>query len=325
MDSLGSETEAFMNRRQFLSSVTLSLPALLRAKESEGVLRFGVITDVHQDIMHDGVQRVSAFVDAMARERVAFIAQLGDFCVPEEKNRAFLNAWNQFQGPRYHVLGNHDIDGKHTREETVAFYGMSARHYRFEAGGVCFIVLDGNDPNPESKEKGYAHFIAKDQLDWLDATLSNTRLPVIVMVHQPIDQAAGVKNHAEVRAVLEKPRKGLPGVAAVLSGHLHQDYVSRINDIAYIQVNSASYLWMGNTGMTEMYAPEIHKAHPALRRTAPYRDPLWAVISIDWSMRTLTLQGRSSKWVGVDPWERGGRFSKDRCKPAISDRREDLR
>ena len=51
---------------------------------------FGVIADVHQDIMHDGVSRLRAFVEAMNDAKPDFSIQLGDFCVPHERNAEFM-------------------------------------------------------------------------------------------------------------------------------------------------------------------------------------------------------------------------------------------
>lgn len=43
-------------------------------------VRFGNITDVHIDMMHDGVYRLRAFLNAAKNEDLDFIIQLGDFC-----------------------------------------------------------------------------------------------------------------------------------------------------------------------------------------------------------------------------------------------------
>ena len=56
------------NRRDFLTTCagalcTLPIPALAAA--GEGKVRFGLITDVHQDVMHDGPERMSRFIAAM--------------------------------------------------------------------------------------------------------------------------------------------------------------------------------------------------------------------------------------------------------------------
>ena len=311
-----------MHRRTLLThAITLTgLPALTHAASAGGI-RFGVISDLHQDIMHDAIERVTAFVDAMTAAKADFIVQLGDFCVPVERNREFLAAWNRFPGPRWHVLGNHDMDGGRKRDDVVAFLGMPSRHYSFDAGGVTFVVLDGNDRG--GKARGYARFVADDQLQWLESTLAAAALPVVVLVHQPLDHDDGVENHAAVRALIEKPQPGRPGVAAVLSGHLHQDYLRTLNGIAHVQINSASYVWLGEKGRRMVYPEPVHQAHPHLASVAPYRDPLWAMVVIDAEAGTLTLTGRSTEWVGPDPWQRGAPESshpRTACRPAISDR-----
>jgi predicted phosphodiesterase len=72
--------------------------------------RFGVMTDVHFDVIDDAEDRLRHFIDEMNREKVDFIIQLGDFCFPLPENKPFLDIWQQFAGPKYHALGNHDMD-----------------------------------------------------------------------------------------------------------------------------------------------------------------------------------------------------------------------
>jgi 3',5'-cyclic AMP phosphodiesterase CpdA len=120
-------------------------------------------------MLPDGLERVSAFVAAMAKARVDFILQLGDFVWPAPANRRFLEAWNAFDGPRYHVLGNHDMDEGYTREQTVAFCEMPAMHYAFTAGPIRGLVLDGNEPG--GKAAGYRRFMGSEQLAWLEREL----------------------------------------------------------------------------------------------------------------------------------------------------------
>ncbi|MBN8456872.1 MAG: metallophosphoesterase [Verrucomicrobia bacterium] len=312
------------NRRHFLTSCAgalcvLPVPALAAA--GTGKIRFGLITDIHQDVMHDGPERLSRFIAAMKEEKVDFIVQLGDFCVPHERNRAFLDEWNKFSGPRYHVLGNHDTDGGYKREQAVAFLGMPGRFYRFDQGGIRFLALDGNDRGGTTK--GYPKFIAADQIDWLKRELDEATMPVIVLIHQPLESAGGVDNGEQVRGLLETSRRdGRPGVAAVLTGHLHLDYVRRINGIPHIQFNSASYVWLPGNDRRKIYDEAAHKAHPYLDHVAPYRDPLWAVVTLDKSAGTLSIKGRRTEWVGPDPWERKAPekdYPRDITRPAISD------
>ncbi len=316
-----------MDRRCFLTrslgataALTLPLPALARAN-ARGTIRIGMISDIHQDVMHDGIERLGAFLDAMREDKPDFIVQLGDFCKPTRANKPFIDLWNSYDGDRHHVIGNHDMDGGFRREQTVEWYGMPDRFYGFDHGGVRFLVLDGNDPG--GTQGGYNRFIAEDQEAWLDAELEATKAPVVVMIHQPLDHPWGVVNQEDIRAVLEKERgPDHAGVAAVFSGHCHQDYVSRIGDITHIQINSASYVWLPDNARRNIYDEEAHRQHPNLNRVAPYREPLWARVTLDLDGGSIAIKGRSSEWVGPDPWDRGApevNYPRDKNRPAISD------
>lgn len=322
---------AHSSRRVFLQRVALA-PAVLAAwaghstaAASSRRVRFGLITDVHQDVMPDGIERIRAFLAAMKAAAPDFILQLGDFCVPAPRNRAFLDAWNEFPGRRYHVLGNHDMDGGFTREQTVAYYGMPHRHYAFEAGPVRGLVLDGNEPGGTAA--GYKRFMGSEQLAWLEAELARADRPVLLFMHQPFDADHGgcLENSAAVRAVLaqaERRRRG--GIVAVFSGHLHLDYAREIEGVPHVQVNSASYWWLTEpAARRETFPSEVHRAHPYLTHVAAYRDPLWALVTLDCERGELVLEGRRSAWIGPDPWARGEQtaWTREELRPAISDRR----
>ena len=312
------------SRRVFLRTLLLS-PAVLRAWAADAPtrVRFGLITDIHQDVMHDGMERVGAFVQAMEKSAPDFVLQCGDFCVPHERNREFLAAWNRIKCPRHHVLGNHDMDGHYKPEQSAKFFGMPAPHHVFDAGPLRGIVLDGNEPG--GKSQGYARFVSRAQQEWLAAQLADDPRPALVFIHQPIDDAAaGVENAEGVRAVLEKAAAEKPGsVLAVFSGHLHRDYARTIGGIPYLQINSASYVWLAGKMARETYAPEIHRAHPSLKEVAAYRDPIWAFVTVDRAAGRLVIEGRTTEWVGPDPWARGATeqiCAHENCRPAISDR-----
>jgi len=314
-------------RRHFLSyspgaaaALSLSLPALAR-QGGQGALRVGMISDIHHDVMHDGMERLGAFLEAMREAEVDLIFQLGDFCKPIPANRPFLDLWSSWEGEGYHVIGNHDMDGGVRREQTVEWLGMPGRHYAFDRGGLRFLVLDGNDPG--GTQGGYHRFIAEDQQGWLEGELSATKDPVVVLIHQPLDLPGGVVNQEQIRAILERDRgPDHAGVAAVFSGHCHEDCVNRIGGIAHVQINSASYVWLPAHARRKVYDEELHEAHPYLDRVAPYRAPLWALVTIDLGAGTLTIEGRETEWVGPDPWERGAAekdYPRARTRPAISD------
>ena len=325
-------------RREFLKTslaLTTSLaasaivaPALLRASEDQpasGKLTIGMITDVHQDIMHDATERITAFVDDMNTKRADLVLNLGDFCVPKPANQPFLDAWNKFAGPRFHVLGNHDMDGGYKREQTVEFYKMPARYYSFDHSGIHFVVLDANDP--DGKTKGYQRYIAADQLKWLADDLAQTKLPTLIAVHQPFDAFdKACTNAADIRAVLKQANDaaGFRKVMAVFSGHIHADYLLETDGIAYIQLNSASYVWVNKPHKS--YSDEIHAEHKYLSHVCPYEKPLWATVTINFDQGLIELTGRESKWVGATPWDLGLSeatygYSREHCRPAITERK----
>lgn len=319
-----------ITRRSFLKSCSFSAglylfqPFVSGADQTSTVLRFGLIADVHQDIMHDAPQRIGAFARAMNEAKPDFVCQLGDFCQPHPRNKAFLAQWRQFNGPRTHVLGNHDMDGGFTREQTVAFLGMPHRYYSFDKNSVHIVVLDGNDPG--GKSEGYKRFIADEQLDWLRTDLAATSLPTILFSHQTLDDATGIENSETVRKVLEQAKTdtGRNKVVACFCGHHHDDQAKLINGIHYIRINSASYLWLGSRLKHESYPPEIHEKYPWISYTAPYKAPLWAFVELDTGRGRLVVKGRETDWVGPTPWAldpNSDSFDPQTIGPRISDRK----
>lgn len=112
-----------------------------------------------------------------------------------------------------------------------------ASYYSFDRAGVHFIVLDANFRRDGiAYDTGNFHWtdanIPRHQLEWLEKDLSHTDLPVIICMHQLIDQDEGnhyVRNAAEVRRLLERH----PGVLAVFQGHQHRGQYNWVNNIHY--------------------------------------------------------------------------------------------
>ena len=285
-------------------------------------VRFGLCADPHQDVMHDGAARLSAFIDRAKLEKVDFIIQLGDFCRPYSHNLGFMKVWESFDGPRYHVIGNHDTDGGFSREQVLEYWQMPARFYTFDRGGFHFIVLDGNDVIAH-RSPGYPRALAADQIEWLKADLASCDQPAIIFSHQSLEDFHGVENGTEVRRVLEAANEaaGYRKVVACLSGHHHIDYHRKLGGIDYLQVNSMSYYWLGSKHLHLRYDQEVDREFPYIKYTAPYRDSLFAIVTLE-AQGSMTIEGLSSEFVGPSPWELGFRRSdwRDRVVPRIRDR-----
>ena len=221
------------------------------------LVRFGVVTDVHYaDIDSAGARtyresntKLAECVRAMNGQGVAFLVELGDFKdqdkTPDEaRTLGYLKAIETvlagFKGPRYHVIGNHDTDSisKAAFLSAVENTGVvpSATRYTFVRGGIRFIALDadhkgdGSDYDRGNFDWGDSNIDAP-QIAWLSATLTASREPVVIFVHQQLDGTGAyyVKNAAAVRAALEASGR----VIGVLQGHRHEGGFSVINGIPY--------------------------------------------------------------------------------------------
>ena len=313
------------SRRRFLKTTALGTSGLLLSCRTGGLfspsrpVRFGLCADVHKDVMNDADQRLKTFIDKANAEKLDFIVQLGDFCCPVPENQGFLAIFNRFQGPRYHVLGNHDTDGDFTREQTLEFWGSERKYYSFDSGGLHFVVLDGNDKKPENPPPGYPRYVGKEQLEWLEADLEKTELRTFVFSHQSLEQEEGVENGAEVRAALEaaNARAGVRKVVACFSGHHHIDYHVEIAGIYYVQINSMSYQWLGGDYRHARFSPEIEKAFPYMSYTAPYRDPLYALVTVD-PRGAISIRGVRSQYMPPSPSDLGYPERKDGHKNSAS-------
>ena len=298
-----------LTRRGFLSAATttscaLSLPRISAAAMSrlENPVRIGVIADLHHDVMHDGIARMEEFVKKMSVSSPDAIMQLGDFAYPNAKNSEVINLFNQAHERSLHVIGNHDTDGSHTKQQCLDVWGMLGRYYTQNIEGLQLVVLDGNDGGSPKHKGGYASFVGKEQVMWLKEQLTTLPGPIMVVCHQPLAGFAAIDNAEEVQAILGEAAEK---VVLAINGHSHIDDVLRIKDVTYMHVNSASYQWVGGKYKHESYSEDVHAKHPWISYTCPYRDSLFAMLTVDPKSLTIQIEGRRSAWVGKCPAELG--------------------
>ena len=232
------------------SKVELPQPALTK-------VRFGIATDVHYaDIeprgsrpYRESLAKFKEFVRVMGKERPDFLIELGDFkdqddTPVEAKTLSYLrrieSAYAAFKGPRYHAIGNHDVDSLSKAQflGTAGNPGIPAEwsYFRFDVRAVRFLVLDaGFAANGEPYDHGKFAWadcnVPAAELDWLRSELVASPHPVIVFLHQQLDGQGDyyVKNAADVRAILERSGK----VLAVFQGHRHEGALTKIKGIPY--------------------------------------------------------------------------------------------
>ena len=300
-----------MERRNFIKkvckgSLLISIPiSFCSFKIKKTKTNIGIIADVHQDIIHDGISRLGVFINEMKKKKPNFIIQLGDFSLPRQQNQPFLDKWNSFDGEKYHVLGNHDFnDFGYTKKETMKWWDIDKSYYSYNCNDFKFIVLDGNDKNPEPWS-GYHRYIGDKQKLWLNNELNKTLKPTIIFSHQSLEAKGGISNRKEIRKIIESHliSGNKSKVIACISGHHHTDYVKKINKIPYIQINSMSYKWVGEKYKFRRFSSKIENQFPNISKTCPYKDPLFTLITLDTHKETLNIKSRQTSFIPPSPIE----------------------
>lgn len=307
----------------FLAALLGTLGLSCGPKTEDQTIRFGVIADVHKDVMHDADERLAAFIDDASSRDLDFIIQLGDFVRPYDYNLEFLGIWNAYQGDAWHVLGNHDTDGGFSFYDVVEYQDMPGRYYSFDRKGVRFIVLDGNEVHPEGRRPGYQRYMGAEQIEWMLGEVRSAPGRVVLFSHQTLkDKDMGVENADEIRAALEAENRaaGYTKVIAAIAGHNHTDYTEQINGIHYLAINSASYSYVGSQYATIRFSEEVDRTHPYIKYTIPYQNSIYAFVTIEDD--AIRVHGKRSRFEGPGPVELGmpPRPANNPIVPYISDR-----
>lgn len=280
------------NRRSFIKSslitgVALTLPTTGAFAQSQPIVTFGLIADTHVSDKPDdkdtvsekagwdeystgSLRKIEDFAQRMNNQSVDFVTMLGDFiCNPKDKKApyeerrkrslAFLEQAEErlarFEGPRYHVFGNHDTDQlskEDVMKKTVNTNIQTGKtYYSFDQNGIHFLVLDANfktDGSPFSGRPGAAGngytwadaYIPEKQLSWIQEDLEQTTLPTIVFTHQLLNPLKDVdpdfeveltvQNGDAVRTLFEKSGR----VLAVFAGHYHSGGYQFLHGIHYV-------------------------------------------------------------------------------------------
>ncbi len=259
-----------MRRSEFIKVLSggvllmAGVPATAKAKRAaKPVLRFGMVTDTHYAgrepngtrYYRHSMEKMRRAVEHFNREKVDFIIELGDMKdtthdAAVEPTLGFLEqiekVFQSFNGPAYHVLGNHDMDCL-SKEEFLAHTYNAGRtrnrsYYSFCVHRTRCIVLDANfnlDGTPYCRGNfdWKKAMIPAEQLQWLDEELTaHPTQPTLIFLHQLLDSFSEVRssvcvsNAEEVVAILERHKQ----VRAVFQGHHHPGHYSHRAGIHYL-------------------------------------------------------------------------------------------
>ncbi|MCG5030967.1 metallophosphoesterase [Mesosutterella sp. OilRF-GAM-744-9] len=255
-----------------LFAKTVTSGAIQLPPRTEIVSRFGFVTDIHycvapvrripsEDsirVYRDSLVKLRQATDLFNVSDLDFAIELGDFkdCNDDGDREGTLrylqtveSAFSRFNGPRYHVCGNHDFDKISYQDflSNVVNHGPAngKSYYSFISGGVKYIVLDAcyNNARGEHYSSGNLNWkvavIPDAERAWLSKELSSGKEPVIVFTHQLLNywdvnpnlpDDFIIRDAKSVVEMLEKSGR----VLAVISGHYHRGYYSARNGIHYV-------------------------------------------------------------------------------------------
>ncbi len=276
-------------------------------------LRIGIIADVH-----GSEDRLQAFVDKAANEKLDFIIQLGDLSNgTTEETEGMLAVWNSYPGRKYHVLGNHEMDYA-TKDDIVRLQEMPEAYYSFDCGDYHFVVLDCNYIKKDNEyinfgkanyyiKSDFRDLINPEQVKWLKGDIEKTSKQVIIFSHQSFDDisikgANPVPNRMKVRNLIDSINRSYgPSrkVIACFAGHDHLDHYNQIDGVHFFAVNSAY----------------------GFKKSLELEDGIYAFVTLNNNDRTITIQGTTTCFKKSPTDEDYGGYPKEAIFPYISNRK----
>jgi len=277
----------------FVSSL-FTLGLVYGDDETGSVLHVGIFADLHAHdtdspnegkIMTNYPERLRACIEAMNAWPANLMIELGDFVngrfvlgaplgdaarIPGILDKAEA-IYATFNGPRYYVLGNHDVYDL-SKAEFLSHVGATKTYESFDTGAYHFVILDAQY-NKKGEDLSHAGWVVQGnipqfEIDWLKKDLAATDKPTIVCVHQRLDVdfdllsgGPEILNNKAVQKVLEDSGK----VIAVFQGHEHKNVHTVINGIHYITFDQLT---------------DEHESKPS-----------WAYVTLDPQARTIEIKG----------------------------------
>ena len=164
--------------------------------------------------------------------------------------------------------------------------GNEGRYYTENINGLDLIVLDANE-KPKVHKRGYPAYVGKKQLEWLENQLKSSRSDS--RSEPPTLAGPGcIDNAGEVQAMLNAAAEK---VLLAVNGHTHIDHVARVGKLSYLHVQLGLLQMGGWFSSKQSYPPEIHTKFRWIEYTCPYRDSLFATLTVDPAKGLIQLKG----------------------------------
>ena len=255
-----------------------------------------------------------------------FIIHAGDLCFDAAANREFIAKYNDFHIPSFHALGNHDTD-RTPMDVVLEMYRMPHNYYYFDCKGYRIIVLD---PNYYFENGEYTHYnlgdygtvgdlygyLPPEQLKWLEETIDASPFPCVLISHESFERSAdGVHNQEAVRRVINAANEKRPNrVLMCINGHYHTDYIRILDNVCYLDVNSAVGMWIPKAH--DLYPEELSSAYRGYRNLVCYGQlPVYCIVTLEGNSIAIDgvkgglLNGITREMTGNGVEDRAGRLT----------------
>lgn len=236
--------------------------------EEKPKFEFGIVPDVQYwdgdasgtRYYRNSVDKLMEASQTLNSQDVDFTVQTGDLIDRNISSfSTILPIYNMIEGPKYHVLGNHDFPV--TTDQVVDILDMPNQYYDFKYKNWRFVVLDTNDLSLYANSKGSEKYqqaevmyntlkanneinaqtwnggVSEEQLTWLRGVLdkaAQTNEKVVVLSHMPVypENEHNVWNDEEIMKALEEAGN----VVAYFNGHNHAGNYGVKNGIHYVNL-----------------------------------------------------------------------------------------
>ena len=292
-------------------------------------VKFAALADFHEAMFPDKAEEMlDQFIEAVKREKVDFVVDLGDFAfplpandIPVENSKKLIDKFNSaFDVPLYHVLGNHECD-YFTKEESLKFHGFGTEgtYYSFDFEPFHFVVLDANFMKLEEGYVAYENrnyykhsykkppvipYIPDYELSWLKEDLAKTKYPTVLFSHQHLVNDVfgfGIQNYDELKEVMDSaPSK----VVLSINGHEHVDFAHKYDGRWFYSLMSGTNMFMGTKHPSKgKYTEEYMKSLPCIHQVAPYSKTQYGIFTLD--EKGARVAKTEGEFVGKSPLEWG--------------------
>lgn len=292
-------------------------------------VRFTAFADLHHHpawYKVEAPERLANIQERATQSGSDFIIHMGDLCHQPTASTDLLRQYRSTNLPAYHVLGNHEFDID-SLAQVLDAYRMKCGYYFFDCNGFRFVILDENYFSDfpgifshYSQRNYFDHpdgrdWLNPDQVNWFRETVLGSPYPCVVCSHATLE-FTGIHNHDEMMSIIRQSQATPGRVMLCINGHYHRDNINVIENVAFLDLNSASFNWVPKPH--HLFPPEWYFQYECVGNQITYKDPLSAIITID-SDGTIEINGTTSSFVcGVSCEASGNSAGHRPCTPNIS-------